>query len=138
MPRYILAIVLVLFVIAIGGIAFTTRTPGPLPPLPPSQTEPTALPVANPGGTVVYAVTGTADSAGVTVATSTGTEQASGRAVPMRYEVEMTPGDFVYLSAQNEGVSGTITCEISVGGVVISRNTSAGGYTIASCQGTVP
>lgn len=47
-------------------------------------------------------------------------------------------GDFVYLSVQNSDAAGSVTCRITVDGVVISENTSTGGYVIASCKGTVP
>lgn len=48
------------------------------------------------------------------------------------------PGDFVYLSVQNENGFGSVTCRIVVDGRTISENTSTGGYTIATCQGQVP
>lgn len=47
-------------------------------------------------------------------------------------------GDFVYLSVQNQQSLGSVTCRITVDGVVVSENTSSGGYTIATCQGKVP
>jgi hypothetical protein len=47
-------------------------------------------------------------------------------------------GDFVYLSVQNKDAAGDVTCRIRVDGTVISENTSSGGYTIATCKGTVP
>lgn len=47
-------------------------------------------------------------------------------------------GDFVYLSVQNQDAAGSVTCRITVDGVVLSENTSSGGYVIASCQGRVP
>lgn len=48
------------------------------------------------------------------------------------------PGDFVYLSVQNDNGYGSVTCRIVVDGQTISENTSTGGYTIATCQGQVP
>ncbi len=47
-------------------------------------------------------------------------------------------GDFVYLSVQNQDAAGAVTCRITVDGVVVSENTSTGGYVIATCQGRVP
>jgi hypothetical protein len=47
-------------------------------------------------------------------------------------------GDFVYLSIQNADAAGSVTCRIVVDGVMISENTSDGGYVIASCKGQVP
>lgn len=47
------------------------------------------------------------------------------------------PSDFLYLSVQNQQPAGSVTCRITVDGVVVSENTSIGGYTIATCQGRV-
>jgi len=47
-------------------------------------------------------------------------------------------GDMVYLSIQNANASGSVTCQIIVDGVEVSRNTSSGGYKIATCTGKVP
>ena len=48
---------------------------------------------------------------------------------------EFGPGEFVYISAQNEGEYGSVTCRITVDGVVVSENTSSGAYGIATCEG---
>lgn len=92
---------------------------------------------------VVYEVEGTATGISVTMETPTGTSQASDRGVPLGKEgqapgVTMTfnAGDFVYISAQNEGESGDITCRITIDGVVVSENTAAGAYSIATCKGS--
>jgi hypothetical protein len=94
---------------------------------------------------VLYEVEGTARSASVTMATPTGTRQASPDVPMTRTEsgergLEMTvaPGTFVYISAQNNDGHGTIKCRITVDGVVVSENSSSGGYAIASCEGTTP
>jgi hypothetical protein len=47
-------------------------------------------------------------------------------------------GDFLYLSVQNQQPAGSVTCRITVDGVVVSENTSTGGYVIATCQGRMP
>lgn len=47
-------------------------------------------------------------------------------------------GAFVYLSIQNGDEYGSVTCRITVDSVVLSENTSDGGYMIATCQGQVP
>ncbi|MGY3379459.1 hypothetical protein ACVWYS_001416 [Arthrobacter sp. TE12231] len=46
----------------------------------------------------------------------------------------MPRGHFVYLSAQNQSYSGTVTFRVTVDGAVVSTNTSGGGYGIASCS----
>lgn len=53
--------------------------------------------------------------------------------VPMKVTEQL--GDPVYyaLTAQLQG-GGTVSCEIEVGGKVISRATASGGYNIASCE----
>ncbi|MGI5155859.1 hypothetical protein [Microbispora sp. CA-102843] len=87
---------------------------------------------------VFYDVTGTAAAVSLTVRTATGTEQASGASLPVHLSIPMSSGDFVYVSAQNAGESGTVSCSITVGGRVISSNESSGAFAIASCEGTVP
>jgi hypothetical protein len=44
----------------------------------------------------------------------------------------------VYLSVQNQNAAGSVTCRILLDGMVVSENTSTGGYVIATCQGRVP
>jgi len=44
-------------------------------------------------------------------------------------------GSPVSLSVQDTGGRGTVTCRISVDGIVISKNTSSSKYGIASCSG---
>lgn len=83
--------------------------------------------------TVVYEATADAYTGGgrtgmVTAQTESGTSQGTG-ALPF--------SDFVYLSVQNQQPAGSVTCRITVDGVVVSENTSSGGYTIATCQGRV-
>jgi hypothetical protein len=93
---------------------------------------------------VLYEVEGTAKGANLTLEAVTGTVQQNDKAVPLvgkstgkrGLTFTMPRGHFVYISAQNKGSSGTITCRITVDGVAISTNTSSGGYAIASCTGT--
>jgi hypothetical protein len=91
---------------------------------------------------VLYEVEGTAESATITAEMPTGTSQGTGKTVPLtttsgRGLTNTFPrGAFVYISAQNEGATGDITCRITVDGVVISENAASGGYAIATCQGT--
>lgn len=109
----------------------------------PASGAPVAAPVVNSTVTVLYEVEGSTDYADVTMETPTGTEQISPDVPMVResdgrpgLEMEFEPGDFVYLSAQNNRGYGTVTCRITVDGVVISENTSRGGYAIASCEGS--
>lgn len=47
-------------------------------------------------------------------------------------------GAFLYLSIQNSEGFGSVTCQIIVDGVEVTKVTSSGGYVIATCQGKVP
>lgn len=93
---------------------------------------------------VLYEVEGTATGTTITFTTPDGgTSQAADKAVPLTrsdgtrgIQGDFPKGAFVYLSAQNMGASGDITCRITVEGRVVSENTASGGYTIATCQGT--
>jgi hypothetical protein len=95
---------------------------------------------------VIYEVTGTASGIDITIQNPSGnTEQHNDLSVPLgtkdgRKGLHMTfrSGDFAYLSAQNTGESGSVTCRIVADGVVIESATSRGAYVIASCSGLVP
>lgn len=92
---------------------------------------------------VRYELSGTATSADITIESDTGgSSQQQDVSVPLRNEngttglrLDFVAGDFVYLSAQNNG-SGTLTCTIKADGLVISENTASGKYAIATCKGT--
>jgi hypothetical protein len=96
--------------------------------------------------TITYKVTGTARSADITMETPSGTSQQSGIDVPLvrksasnRSGISLTfsPGDFVYISAQNAGTTGTIECAIEADdGTEIARVQSSGDYAIATCDGS--
>lgn len=90
---------------------------------------------------VLYEVEGSVKWADLTLETPTGTTQLTPD-VPLRTKAGDTGltytfrnGDFVYLSAQMKDDFGSITCRISVDGVVISENTSTASFGIASCEG---
>lgn len=104
-----------------------------------------SVPVRQAASTVLYEVEGSATSVSITVETPTGTSQAKERAVPLTTEdstvgnrglsFQFKSGAFVYISAQNEGETGTVICRITVDGVVVSENTADGAYAIATCKG---
>ena len=97
---------------------------------------------------VIYHVEGTAESVSLTIANAHGnTEQAANVRVPVSmrdsnetgFRLGCVPsGQFLYVSAQNRGSSGTVTCEIEAGGRVVSRASSSGGYVIATCDALAP
>ncbi len=111
----------------------------------PATTTFEAQPAADGTVTVLYEVEGDTDYADVTMETPTGTSQISPDVPMVRksdgqrgLEMEFSPGDFLYLSAQNNRGYGTVVCRISVDGVVISENSASGGYAIATCKGSAP
>lgn len=91
------------------------------------------------GGFVGYSVDGTARSVDITMNNKQGnTEQLDDVPLPWHgYVGELDCGAFVYVSAQNQGETGTVTCEIVVGSAVLETATSSGSYVIASCSGRV-
>ena len=94
---------------------------------------------------VVYKVTGTATTVSLTMQTSDGgTSQVDATRVPLTSKsgkdgltMVMEAGDFFYISAQNQGSSGSVTCTVEVDGVPVKTTTSQGEYVIAACSGTV-
>lgn len=113
-----------------------------LPPLAPASVaytpEADYTPPAPPQ--VTYEVEGSADTVDVTIETPSGTSQESGQALPWTssaYDGTEFQLGFLYVSAQNQGDTGTVTCRITVGDEVVAENTSTGEYSIAQCQGKV-
>lgn len=49
-----------------------------------------------------------------------------------------SPGDFVYLSVQNDEMLARIGCRIYVDGKLVFQTYSEGQYVIASCSGSIP
>jgi hypothetical protein len=84
---------------------------------------------------VEYALEATSGS-DVTYATANGgTEQMSDLATGVVSWEMFDTGSFVYLSVQASSRNSTVSCEIRVGGRVVSRNESTGDFVIASCDG---
>lgn len=84
---------------------------------------------------VTYSISGTSSAGLITYATPTGTEQVTA-GPPWSRDLAFTSGTPLYVSAQNGGEFGTVTCKIYVDDIVVSSNTSSGAYGIAQCQGT--
>ena len=86
----------------------------------------------------MYEVTGTANDYDITLeAAPSGTEQYANYASGFQYKWTQ-PGEgtrFLYVSAQNNTASGTVTVKIIRDGVVLAENTSTGGYVIATASG---
>lgn len=95
---------------------------------------------------VYLQIRGTATTATVTfTATGGGTSQRTVR-VPSSWGyvgiAKLRRGDFAYISAQNEGGYGSVTCRIVENGPlgfkrIAPATTSSGAYAITDCNGTV-
>ncbi|MFO7169889.1 MAG: MmpS family transport accessory protein [Chloroflexota bacterium] len=87
---------------------------------------------------VTYKISGTARAASLTYTNASGgIEQKEAVSVPWQQSFSARRGQFVSISAQNQGRSGSITCEILIDGVSVKKSTSEGAYRIASCSGIV-
>ena len=87
---------------------------------------------------VKYEVTGSANRVDVTYENEDGgISQENNVIVPWSYSFKGDSGDFVYISAQNQGESGTVTVTIYKDGSKFKRSTSSGAYCIASASGSL-
>lgn len=100
-----------------------------------SGPEPTSRPT---NLMVIYTVTGSASSVDLTIENESGnTEQHSEVDLPYQKSFRTEPGQFVYVSAQNNDESGSVECKITVDGRTLETASSSGAYVIASCGGLV-
>lgn len=89
---------------------------------------------------VSYEATCTTGTADLTIENDTGgTSQFADEPTPWTYvfSKKKPPGTFVYVSAQNNQDSGTVTVTIYRDGVVFKTSTSTGAYVIASAYGSL-
>ncbi len=87
---------------------------------------------------VRYEVTGSADTANITYENNSGgISQVTNVPLPWSTAFSGDPEDYVYLSAQNQGETGSITVTIFKDGEVFKRATSEGSFVIASVSGTL-
>jgi hypothetical protein len=86
---------------------------------------------------VTYRVSGSAREASVTFENARGgREQLERVRPPWEYSMRVDEGAFLFVSAQNEGDRGSITCEIEVDGRIRETFSSSGTHVIASCIGS--
>ncbi|HNT76392.1 MAG TPA: hypothetical protein PKH77_15360, partial [Anaerolineae bacterium] len=85
---------------------------------------------------VTYKITGTASRASLTYQNAQGGTEQTVVSIPWKESLIVESGDFLYLSAQNEGEFGSVTCEIWVNDVKWKESTSQGAYVIATCSGS--
>lgn len=96
---------------------------------------------------VTYQLSGSATTADITYMDSAGQiQQQTGIDVPLHRKsdggdgliIHPAHGAFVSISAQNQGDSGDIGCQILYNGMVIRTGHSSGGYAITECSVSVP
>ena len=88
---------------------------------------------------VEYRVTGTALTVDLTIENEDGgTSQYSDQSLPWSYSYTGRTDNFVYVSAQNQGATGTVTATIYIDGDVFKTSTSSGAYVIATASGSIP
>jgi len=86
------------------------------------------------GHSVTYKVTGS-DGLSITYANDGGdTAQTKTYKQTWDYSFRAKSGQFLYVSAQNQGKYGGVQCEIVVDGSTVKHTESQGGYVIASCS----
>lgn len=83
-----------------------------------------------------YAVSGTASRALVTYRVGTAVQQDLVTLPWSSFPGPASPGTFLYVSAQNQGATGTVTVTIRVGDKTFKSATSTAPYGIATADGT--
>ena len=87
---------------------------------------------------VTYDVTGSAWTVDITYTNGDGgTSQLSGVMLPWRTSFSAGTLSFVYVAAQNQGETGTVTVTIYRDGEEFKTTTSYGAYVIASAHGSL-
>lgn len=88
---------------------------------------------------IKYEVTGSAKSVDITMHWGDGnTYQYSNVGVPCAYEAKSWGNEsFVYISAQNNGSTGSVTCNIYHRDKLFKTATSSGAYVIATASGSI-
>lgn len=113
-----------------------TTSPAYTPPPPASSAEQATIDQPS-TYLVTYEVVGTARSADLTYQNAEGDTVQKTIHTPWRLNLEAAPGAFLYLSAQNNNASGSVTCRIYVTGQLVRHATSTGAYKICDVSGTL-
>jgi hypothetical protein len=105
-----------------------------------ASSAPALFPTPTPTSTsVVYRISGTAKTVDITFNNDTGgTEQYSDIKLPYEISYEDFQDDFLYISAQNNGESGSVIVIIEVNGETFKTSKSEGAFVIASASGSKP
>lgn len=88
---------------------------------------------------VAYRITGQGSKRGsITYNNEGGNTEQQPVSIPWFSEVYTVNPDYLaYISVQNAGKAGNVTCEILVNGEVAESATSRGAYAVATCSGKV-
>jgi major membrane immunogen (membrane-anchored lipoprotein) len=147
MKRIVVFLVAALVLTACGETAGSTSSGPTFSQLRATETasapavRPTRTPVPKPvKRIVVYRTIRSTGSGGTGVTYNNaqgGVEQRTFGNRTWERKITVEDGFFAYISAQNRYSSGSITCQIVVDGEVWRESKSSGGYTIATCSGTI-
>lgn len=85
---------------------------------------------------VVYSITGSAGSVSITQRNASGGTEQYDSSLPLSRSFWIRPGSFLYISAQNNGDSGDVSCALTRSGRTVQTASSSGAYVIATCSGT--
>ena len=83
---------------------------------------------------VTYRVIGSASSASLTYENGQGGTSQEKVDLPWTKQITIKTGTFLYLAAQNQGRTGTMTARIEADGKLVTQSTSSGAYTIANAH----
>ncbi|NYH79850.1 hypothetical protein FHR84_003188 [Actinopolyspora biskrensis] len=135
----VLALVVPTLVFGLFTIATTEQstgtTSGSVQPARPTSTSPEDG-RESATGRVVYEVTGSEGVNTITYGRDGATNRATGTELPWSEEQRITGGAESYsLSVRNGQNGGEVTCEITLDGEVLARNTADGPHTMVTCNG---
>jgi hypothetical protein len=82
---------------------------------------------------VTYRVRGSAGRVALTYRTGQGGTEHSVVPLPWQTSFDARGGSFLYVSAQNQDSTGSVTCEILLGEETRATSTASGAYVIAEC-----
>lgn len=85
---------------------------------------------------VTYKISGSASQVFITYQNGQGGTEQKEAVIPWQYTMTVNHGTFLYISAQNQGDNGSVSCEIWVNGVKWRDSTSDGAYVISDCSGS--
>ncbi len=87
---------------------------------------------------ITYQVTGSASAVFITLLTPGAvTAQFSGVTPPWSVNYTLTSGFFLYISAQNQTSSGSVTVSIYEDGNLLKQSSSSGAFVTATASGTL-